>query len=227
MSFKKIGRISLKIVGYLFLFIISYAILGSLISFIPVNRNFEECKQDGVEIYIQADDIHTDLILPIRNEIKDWSAFVNPKDAKAGDSTYTHVAFGWGDKGFYINTPRIEDLKFTTVFKAAFFLSTSAMHVAFKKSIKENETCKKICISKESYKKIISHIESSFQVDGQQKPILIKGAGYTPHDLFYDANGTYNLFYTCNSWANQGLKKAQMKAAFWTLFSFGILHHYK
>lgn len=223
---KKILRILLKTVLFLLLFIVSYGVIGSLISFIPVNTDFQECKKDGVEIYIKTNGFHTDLIVPLRNDIKDWSVFVDSKDTERKDTTYSYVAFGWGDKGFYLNTRKISDVKFSIVFKAAFFLSSSAMHVEFMKSVKENENLKKVCISKESYKKLVNHIENSFKVDDQNKPILIKAKTYNPNDVFYEAKGTYNLFYTCNSWTNQGLKVAGLRASLWALFSFGIFFHY-
>ena len=50
---------------------------------------------------------------------------------------------------------------------------------------------------------------------------------YGNDDAFYEANGTYNLFKTCNTWANNGLKACEKKAALWTPFESGIFYHYK
>jgi hypothetical protein len=52
-------------------------------------------------------------------------------------------------------------------------------------------------------------------------------AVYGKYDVFYEANGSYSLFYTCNSWANQALKSANQKAALWTISDSGIFRHYK
>jgi hypothetical protein len=54
-----------------------------------------------------------------------------------------YLAFGWGDKGFYLNTPEWADLKVSTALNAAFGLSSSAIHSTFYKKLRENETCKK------------------------------------------------------------------------------------
>ena len=45
--------------------------------------------------------------------------------------------------------------------------------------------------------------------------------------VFYEAKGSYSLFYTCNSWANQALKAANQKAALHTLTDTGIFRHYE
>jgi uncharacterized protein (TIGR02117 family) len=223
---KKVLTVLLKTVAFILLFIISYGAIGSLISLIPVNTDFQECKKDGVEIYIKTNGFHTDFIVPVRNDIKDWSNFVDSKNTISRDTSYSYVSFGWGDKGFYKEAKKIKDIRFSTVFKAAFFLSRSAMHVEFKKGVQENENCKKICISKENYKNLVAYIETSFRVNDKNKTILSNIEPYNPNDLFYDAIGTYNLFYTCNTWTNQGLKAAGLKACLWTPFSFGIFFHY-
>lgn len=72
---------------------------------------------------------------------------------------------------------------------------------------------------------MIDYITNSFKQDNNL-PILIKGASYGHNDLFYEATGTFNLFFTCNTWANNGLKHAKLKACFWTLFDKGILNKY-
>ena len=52
-------------------------------------------------------------------------------------------------------------------------------------------------------------------------------AVYGNHDIFYEAKGSYNLFYTCNTWTNSALKAANQKASLWTVYDKGILYHYQ
>ncbi len=163
----------------------------------------------------------------LKTDLKDWSEQIKFENIKSKDSTHQFLAFGWGDKGFYLDTPEWSDLKFSTAFKAAFNLGTSAMHTTFYKQIQENESCVKIEISKDQYQKLITFIEASFQYDTNGNPIFIEATTYGKNDSFYEAHRTYNLFYTCNTWANQALKKADMKAAFWTPTDKGIFYHYQ
>lgn len=222
------GRI-LKIILRTILVVVSivclYGISAYILMNISVNSDFTECDKNAVEIFVRSNGVHTDLILPLKHELKDWSTLVNPLDTKEGDKDIKYVAFGWGDKGFYLETPTWAELKFTTAFKAMFFLSSTAMHVAFHKNINESESCVKLCISHDSYQKLIQYVENSFEKEANST-ILIKGASYWNNDLFYEAKGTYSLFNTCNTWANGGLKAANLKACLWTPLDKGILKLY-
>lgn len=227
MKFRKALKYTLRILASFFLLILLYLILAFTLSYIPVNSNFISCKENSIEIYIQTNGVHTDLVMPLKNEIKDWTQVVNPANTKSGNLAVQFVAFGWGDKGFYLETPAWADLKFTTVFKALFSLGTSAMHVSFYERLKESESCIKICISKNCYEKICHYIETSFVCDKKGNCCQIKNAGYGINDSFYEAKGSYSLFQTCNTWTNNGLKAGNLKACLWTPFDKGIFHQYK
>lgn len=219
-------RSILLILGVVLLLVAVYFILEFCLSSITVNSGFKSCEKDAVEIYILTNGVHTDIVVPYKNEYKDWHKLVNSADTQSNDTSFVNVAFGWGDKGFYLDTKTWSELKFTTAFKAMFFLSSSAMHVTFYHQLQESESCKKICISKESYLKIVNYIEQSFTLDNLNNSIQIKGASYSNNDSFYEAQRTYNLFFTCNTWANSGLKAAGLKACLWTAFKGGIFKKY-
>lgn len=223
---KKIFRILLKVVLGIIGFFVVYIIIALTLPYIGVNTEDENPKED-VAIYIKTNGVHTDIVVPIKTEYKDWSEKVKFDHIASKDTIMQFIGFGWGDKGFYLNTPEWSDLKFSTAFNAAFYLGTSAMHATFFKQMKENETCIKINISKEEYAKLTKYIEDSFQHDADGNPILINATTYGQNDSFYEANRKYNLFYTCNTWANNALKAADQKAALWTPSDTGIFCHYK
>lgn len=223
---KKTFRILGKMILALLIFVISYVFLAYVIPYIPVNTKDSDPKQD-VEVYIRTNGVHTDLVVPIHTEYKDWSEMIKFSDIKSQDSTMQFIGFGWGDKGFYLDTPEWSDLKFSTAFVAAFGLGSSAMHATFYKKIDENEDCIKLKISAQEYKKLIAYIEEKFQYDSNGNPILINATTYGQNDSFYEAKGSYSFFYTCNTWANNGLKAMDQKAALWTPSDFGIFQHYK
>ena len=218
-----------KLLKYFAIFILSlfaYLLIVSLLSFVSVNKDVSE-NQKEIPIYILTNGVHTDIVLPIKNEHHDWSTQLKFEHTKSKDTMYQYVALGWGDKGFYLETPTWADLKASTALKAASGLSTSAMHVTFYKHLKENQSCKKIQISLENYKKLITFINESFQTKSGEFLKIETDAVYGKHDVFYEANGSYSLFYTCNSWANQALKAANQKAALWTISHSGIFRHYE
>ncbi len=223
---KKTLRFLGKMMLALLIFVISYVVLSYVIPFVGVNKEDASPSED-VTVYIKTNGVHTDIVVPIQTEYKDWSENIKFSHIKSQDSTMKFIGFGWGDKGFYLNTPEWSDLKFSTAFVAAFGLGSSAMHATFYKQVNENEKCVKIKISAEEYQKLIVYIENSFDYDADGKPILINATTYGQNDSFYEAKGAYSFFYTCNTWANNALKAMDQKAALWTPTDKGIFQHYR
>ncbi|AWG20270.1 urease-associated protein [Flavobacterium faecale] len=211
----------LSVVG----FVLLYSLTAYCLSRITVDG--EPQSSSDVTIYIQTNGVHTDIVVPIKSEQRDWSKNVLFKNTIAKDSTAQFLGMGWGDKGFYLETPTWADLKASVAFKAATGLSTTAIHVTYFKTITENESCKKINISKKQYRRLIAYIDTSFQKDLNGNFINIKtNANYSKHDAFYEATGNYSLLHTCNTWANNALKSCGQKACLWTPFDTGIFLKY-
>ena len=113
--------------------------------------------------------------MPTKHPLKDWRNHFIPSTFEKVDSTFEYVSVGWGDKGFYLETPTWDDLKFSTAFKAAFFMSSTAMHVTYKKQTPvECATCKKLILTEEQYKKLIIYIYSSFQKKNESLILIHK-----------------------------------------------------
>lgn len=219
--FRFTGRFVLAIV----LFIVVYLLFAFLLAHIPVNSSPEQ--SDEVTIYINSNGVHTDILVPVKNEVKDWTQEIRYDQTKSKDSIMNYVAFGWGDKGFYLDTPEWNDLKASTAAKAAFYLGTSAMHTRFYNTVKEDDECVKVTISKKDYADMVKYIEDSFQLDENNHVQWITGHSYGKYDAFYEGKGKYSLFYTCNTWANNCLKSGHQKAALWTVYDKGIFYHYQ
>ncbi len=215
-----------RISFYFFLFLMLYGIAAFSFSKITVNSE-ADANEKEVTIYIKTNGVHTDIVVPLKNEVKDWTKVVKLEKTKSKDTTMAYVAFGWGDKGFYLNTPQWSDLKYSTAFNAAFGLGDSAIHATFFRTINEDRDCIRIEISKANYQKLIDYIEDSFLMDSNQDPIFISATTYGLNDSFYEAKGRYSLFHTCNTWANSALKSANLKAALWTVTDTGIFCHYQ
>lgn len=215
-----------KYIGLFLLALITYVLLVSLLSFIPVNTNQFAIDEPKVEIFILSNGVHTDIVVPVKNDTFDWSKQIKFEHTKAKDSTAKYLAMGWGDRGFYLETPTWADLKVSTALKATTGLSSSALHTTFYKTMKEDAHCKKIQISTIEYQNLVLFINESFETKSGDNIKNETDAVYGKNDIFYEAKGSYSLFYTCNSWVNQALKAANQKAAFHTLTDTGIFRHY-
>ncbi|KIC02995.1 TIGR02117 family protein [Flavobacterium sp. AJR] len=218
---KIIGKILLAFVA----FILLYIVLAYSISKITVER--EPNTKEEVTIYIMTNGVHTDIVVPTRNEFMDWSKEVKYENTISKDTTYQYLAMGWGDKGFYLETPNWSDLRASTALKAASGLSNTAIHATYFSNIKENESCKKIIISKEQYVRLADYIKNSFKKDEKGQFIHIKtDQNYGKRDAFYEATGSYSLLHTCNTWANNALKVSGQKCCFWTPIDSAIFAKY-
>jgi uncharacterized protein (TIGR02117 family) len=222
---KRIGYILLTLVGLLLI----YAAAVWLLPYIAVNKNVEETGAEEITIYIKTNGVHTDIVMPMHSVLMDWNTIVPYENTDSKDTTFQYASFGWGDKGFYLETPNWSDLKFSVAFKAMFHLGTSAMHVTFYRNMNLGPSCKEIKISKEEYEKLILYVKKSFQYDakGNTINIITHNDGYGTDDAFYEAKGVYDLFHTCNTWANNALKSCDQKACLWTALDKGIFRLYK
>ncbi|TZF95269.1 TIGR02117 family protein [Chryseobacterium panacisoli] len=227
MTVKTILMYLLKVVGIILGIVVIYVILGLLIPYIPVSAKNDGQKKE-VPIYIYTNGVHTDIVMPVKNDLQDWSQKIPFANTKSKKTDYQYIGIGWGDKGFYLDTPTWADLKFSTAVKAAFWLSDSAMHCTYYNTMKEGDDCKMIMISRSQYENLVKFVEDKFDRDRNGNFMLIPtNAVYSDNDAFYDAKGTYSFLYTCNTWSNNALKAAGQKAALWTPSDFGIFQHYK
>ena len=222
---------SLKYTGYciagFIAFILLYLLTAYCLSRLTVNK--EPGQSGDMAIYIKTNGVHTDIVVPIKNELADWSKEIRFANTHLPDtSNMKWLAMGWGDKGFYLQTPTWADLKFSTAFKAAFALGTTAIHTTFYNDLRESESCKKIMISNDQYKRLTGYLYGSFQKDAAGHLMrIITNANYNNADAFYEARGSYSMLQTCNTWANNALKNCGQKACWWTAFDTGIFLQYK
>lgn len=169
------------------------------------------CDEQIIDCYILTNGVHTDLVLPLTHSLKDWTQVISSSDTKFKGNQHQWVAFGWGDKGFYLATPTWADLTLKTALKAGFGLSTTAMHTTFYEKITLSNSCVKIKLCESQYIKLVTYIERSFVLKNKKACCVATDVRYTYDDAFYEANGTYNLFKTCNTWANSGLKTCEKR----------------
>ncbi len=225
-TMKRLGRIlrMLAIFPALVLLYLLAAVLGSII---PVSGEASSLlASDSVMIYLKTNGVHTDLVVPLKNDYVDWTQTIHPKHARDA-SNAQWCSIGWGDKKFYIETPEWSDLTLSTAVGSTFGFHETAMHVVFYSQVLPSERKRAIYMSPELYKKLNQWVLGWFDFNESGQPIPIStGSSYGPRDVFYEAKGRYHLFHTCNTWTNNALKAAGQKAAWWTPFDKGVFYHY-
>ncbi len=196
-----------------------------VLSRIPVAKANPEAAPD-VTVFLHTNGVHTDIVLPIKNAQFDWSPQLPVANIPSQDSTMRYIAFGWGDKGFYLDTPTWAELKFSTAFVAAFWLGSSAMHTTYFHRMAPGPDTVPLHLSHAEYAALIAYIQRSFRLDAAGQPAHIKGHSYGPDDAFYEAHRVYSFLYTCNTWTNNALKASGQRACLWTPADSGIFYQY-
>ena len=192
---------------------LAYAVLVYLaivlVGLIPVNNDFVP-TEDGIKLYLVSNAVHTDVIVPKSNQVIDWEEEFADWQFAGDISSQTHVAFGWGDQGFFLQTKTWDDFKVSTAANALLLPSESCMHVGFIRSEYISDAVS-VTVSEQQYQRLVDHIESTFERDADGKRIQIAGEAYFQTDGFFRAKGRYHLLNTCNSWAGRALKAAGVK----------------
>lgn len=223
----KILKTLLKLLGIILGVVLFYLIVAQVLSMIPVKAD-SVAQPKTVDVFIYTNGVHTDLVLPVKSAEMDWSNMIPFEDTKSQRTDFQYVGIGWGDKGFYLETPTWAELQPSTALKAAFWLSESAMHCTFYDKMTEDEDCVRIPLTSAQYTELVSFIKEKFEYSKSGEVILIEtDAVYGDNDSFYEAEGRYSFLETCNTWTNEGLKEAGQKAALWTISDFGIFQHYE
>ena len=196
--------------------LLSTALFGLLIlvGLIPVNNDFRPAA-DGIEIMVVSNPVHADIVLPVVSSVIDWRDHFPPEAFRGDTAGATHVAIGWGDKGFFIETPTWNDLKVSTAAHALFWPSGTCLHVVMLESPNFTDG-RSVKISDQQYRQLTEFILASFQKNQQGEKVQIVGESYSDNDAFYEALGTYHLLNTCNSWVGRALRTAGVRCGWLT-----------
>ena len=214
-------KIFKRILKYLLIIIllpISYILIALILSYIPVNTEQSNDNKTH-EIFLSTNGVHIDIILAKGDIDNIMLNMINETNK------YQYYAFGWGDENFYLNTPTWADLTFSKAFSAMFLKSSTLIHLTRYYNKRTNWVS--IKISDKELEALNKYIYNSFVLNEQEGFKLVLSQGYSTRDKFYKANGSYSIFYTCNSWANDGLKQSGIKSCVWTPFDFPLINKHK
>ena len=217
-----LGRITLVVAGLTAL----YFGAGFGLARVAVNTDFAP-MQDGVPIGISSNGIHANLHFPVDVLGVDWTD-VFPLD------TFPHppwqpetVSFGWGNRDFYLNTPTWADMDPWVGFLSIIGIGGTALHVAYWPPLREGDYYVVVHVSPDAYHALADHVRRTIEPDDTGNPVQIPGYSYAGNDRFYEADGTYSLFATCNEWVRRGLADAGIRTGVWSPFPAALLDHFR
>jgi uncharacterized protein (TIGR02117 family) len=167
-------------------------------------KDWEQLPATATEeraIFVVSHGWHTGVVVA-REHLGPLLAFVPPQ---LGDAAF--YEFGWGDKNFY----QTEGFHFGVAAKAVLWPTPTTMHVVALKQRPELEfplsTTVPLYISTAGESKLIAAIAASFAKNEQGESPSTRDGLYG-HSRFFDANGKYHAFSTCNTWTARMLAQA-------------------
>lgn len=184
-------------------------------------RKWGELPTSGtcnLKIYISGDLMHVNLFVPVRTAVFDWGKRLALEEIGGSSAQhYRYLQFGWGDRIWYTQTPSWEEFRLTNALRALFAPNNASAllvkgHAAVPKY--PNEEIKCIHLGQADYLALMNFLDTSFQTDQQGNKLRIQ-SGQDGQSGFYVANGTYSVVRTCNSWAADGLRAANVNTPVW------------
>ena len=211
---KHVFRILVLLAGLIISTIVAGLLAAFVLSVLSTHPAPSVCPEKK-SAYITTNGVHLSIIVPV-NRLD--TAFAEELHLTPGTR---FVSFGWGDRGFYLTTPTWGDLTFKTAFRALFLKTPSAMHIDDYRY--RDEDWHEVPLCPEQMERLLTYIRASFSTDSNDQIIKIPHAGYASSDRFFEAEGHFTCFRTCNVWVNDALKVAQVPTSIWSPFDKGVL----
>ena len=213
---RKITKYILRFLGILMGAIFLYGLIALIGALIPTNPAKFDCASTQ-KVYIASNGLHLDIIFPRAYLDSTWSA-----DLQLPERT-EYVAFGWGDRAFYVETPTWDDFRLSVGLRAVFVNSATAMHVTRYDGRRDDWRALALCEAQVAT--LRQYVLASFARDANEELIAIQASGYPARDQFYEAQGDYSFLKTCNNWVNIGLKRVGVRTSLWAPFDWGVLRY--
>jgi uncharacterized protein (TIGR02117 family) len=209
-----------------------YGLLALVLGLVSVNRDFAPAREDkgGVAIYIRTNGVHAEFVLPARAAGgHDWTREFPPLaivDVRRVPSlpALAWIAFGWGDRAFYLETPTWRDLRAKTALGALSGRGSGAMHIEYL-ARPEHYRALRVVIDEDQYARLVAHVRAGFVRDAQGGAVRIDHPGYFATDAFFEGTGRYSLRLTSNEWVRRGLADAGIRTALWSPFDVALFWH--
>ena len=194
-----------------------YALAGTLLAMIPRNAGWRPPPGGGITIWVEDNGVHTALVLPKVAAGVDWRTDFAAADLP--DPRYArldHLAIGWGERNFYLETPTWWDVRPAVVIGAALGSDDTLLHVEHVPRPLAGRNVRPIVLRADEYLRLAAAIRAS-RGAGQPLP------GYFAYDAFYPGVGRYNAITTCNAWTGNILARAGVRVGWWTPFSATVM----
>lgn len=153
-------------------------------------------------VAVTADDWHAAIVLPREAVV---ATGLLPEAGDFPDAAF--LEFGWGDRTYYPS----RDKTLVMTLGAALTDTPAIMHVAglavTPAEDRRSREIVEIGLDEAAFRRLVAAIAATLERpdDGRASPV---SDGLYPGSLFYNAEGSFHLFNTCNTWVARMLEAA-------------------
>jgi len=210
-------RWATRAAALLVLLLAGYAAAGLTGGTIPAHAGWRP-PSEGVRIYVESNGIHVGLVVPKVAAGVDWRGIAPGADlADPRYAGYDHLAIGWGERTFFLETATWADVKLRTILASARGSDATLLHVEHAPAPVAGRAVRSVLLRPAEYRRLAAYIRASFATHRE----AIRG--YDRNDVFYAARGHYSAARTCNAWAGDALRFAGVRIGRWTPFPVTVL----
>ncbi len=181
------------------------------------------CTNSPYPVYLVADAMHVDLVLPVENSAFDWRSVVTLETiGREKRNDYHYLKFGWGDRDFYMNTPSLDKIQLPRLVRTLFLPGNpTAIHINgyLNIPIEPGYQTKCVGLTQTQYLNLVNYVRRSFRgvkIDRIQD-------GFVDAAGFYEATGSYSIAHTCNNWVAGALNAADVTTPLWSGLSGSVM----
>jgi len=202
--------------------VLTFFLAAELATRIGVHRGVDPLAGE-IDIFLVSNGVHVDVWVPAHHDVRDWTTWLPTEVPLEG---YGYVAFGWGERHFYMDVPTWDDLTLAIAARAVLIPSGTAMHVtAYSGRPIEHDQVHLLRVDRAHYEALVGFIDSGFALDGDGRPVLVDHPGYENNDRFFEGRGAYHAFRTCNTWTNNAVRAMGKPASRWAPLEHHVRFH--
>lgn len=214
---RRMGRGIVVVLAVLAVIVAGYAGAGLIGGAIPVNAGWRPPAR-GVPVYLESNGVHVSLVLPKVAAGVDWRGWAPGADlADPRYAAYDHIAIGWGERTFFLDTPTWAQVRLGTILHAAIGSDASLLHVEHVPAPTPGDRTRVVTLRPQEYRRLAMTIRAS------AAPVRRTFRGYGANDVFYAGTGHYSAWNTCNAWVGAALAQSGVRIGLWTPFPVTVL----
>ncbi len=176
---------------------------------------------DRITVYVLSNGFHSDIALPVDAQRPTGGLPIRATDLPNGLDGVRYLIVGWGSQTAYTSLLALSDLTMGIAVKSLLF-DRSVMHVLPYGGDFAGGGAYRLDLSTAEYDRLIAFIDRTFAVDAAGNAELLTGITQGFGDVFYRARPRFSLFYGCNAWTGQAMRKAGVPFGIWTPFAQSV-----